>query len=212
MAITTYAELQAAVAAYHHRDDGHIVEHIDIAEARINSLLFSRMGETEASLSSTPHSRTITLPTDFLRPLGLWLTQYGSRQDIIYVTPENLPVYTDSEGQPAYYTIDQNTIAFEYPADQVYSFVLRYKKGYRIATTLTNFALDNYPQAYLYGAVREAAVFSDDDNSAQKYEMLFQQAIDEAMKIERGNRTQATLAADPAISGRRITNIINGGV
>lgn len=210
MAITTYAELQTAIAAYHHRDDGHIAEHIALAEKRINSLLFSRMGETESSLTSTAHSRTITLPTGFLKPLGLWLTEYGNRLEVVFVPAEDLPVMTDSEGQPKYYTIDQNTIAFEFATDQAYDYVLRYKKGYNIASTSTNFALDNYPQAYLYGALREAAILSEDDSAAQKYEMLFQQAIDEAMVIERGNRTQATLPADPAIVGLPRQNIFNG--
>lgn len=210
MAITTYAELLTAVANRHHRDDGYIAEHVDIAERRINSLLFSRMGETETALTSTIDSRYITLPTNFLKPLGLWMTEYGNRSEIIFVSPEQLPVVTDSTGQPQYYTVDQDKIAFEYPANAVYDYVLRYKKGYRLATTLTNFALDNYPQVYLYGAVREAAIASEDDNAAQKYEALFQQAIEEALVIERGNRSQTTLRVETPLSRLPRTNILIG--
>ena len=211
MAIVDYSTLLTAVADYHHRDDGRIADHVHFAEKRINSALFSRLGETEVNLTTTVGSRYITLPADYLEPLALWMTEYGNRTEMVFTTPENLPLYPLTRGLPRYYTVDQGKLAFDYLADAEYSMQFRYKLGYDIATTMTNHVLNQFPQCYLYGALREACVLSEDDAGAQKYEALFQQAIEELQKIERGNRKLATLACDPALTGNTRSNIFTGG-
>lgn len=210
MAITTYAQLQTAIATYHHRDDGAITDHIALAEKRINNALRTRLSEVESNLTATIDSRYIALPTGFMAARGLWLTTYGNRIEILFTTPEQLPVITSSSGQPYFYAIDGSNIAFDYPASQAFTYVFRYRKAYDIASTLTNHILTNYPNTYLYGALREAALLSRDREAAEDYEALFTQALEECKSVERQNRTMATLPMDAAITGNRMQNIITG--
>lgn len=210
MAITNYSELQAAVAKYHHRDDGSIPDHIAFAEKRINVRLSARFGEVESTLNGIVGTNTIPLPSGFISHKALWMTEYGNRLEIYYIDPVRMPVIYDSQGQPDYFTIDGANIVFNYPLAGAYQYVFRYKKGFAIASTLTNNVLTNYPGCYLYGALREAAILSDDDTAAQKYELLFQQSLEEAAKAEFENIAAATLTMDSAIVGSRRTNILAG--
>lgn len=210
MAIATYAELQTAVASWHHRSVDQIADLITLAEKRINALLRSRYQEIETTLTATIGSRYIALPTGFLEVSGVWLTTYGNRLTIHYKLPEEMPVVDTSNGQPYYYTIDGTNLAFDYPASQAFTYVIRYRKGLSIATTTTNDILTNHPQVYLYGAMREASILSEDDRNAEKYEALFQQAINETMLALNKNKSLAEISQDPAVIGNRITNIITG--
>ncbi len=58
--------------------------------------------------------------------------------------------------------------------------------------------------------MREASIFSNDDANAQKYEALFQQAIDEALRDENKNRAMATLITDRSIVSTGKINILAG--
>ena len=75
MAITTYAELQAAAANWLVRGDltQRIPEFIDLAESRLELVLRARLAETEALDGGRRGARTIPLPAGFAEPLALWL-------------------------------------------------------------------------------------------------------------------------------------------
>lgn len=212
MALANYTDLQASIASWHHRSESQIADFITLAEKRINKMLDSRLAEVESTLTATIGSRYIALPTGYQANFGLWLTTYGNRIEMVYCTPEQLPIVTDSNGQPRYYTIDGSNIAFDYPADQAYTYVFRYKKGYDLAATSTNHVMTNHPAVYLYGAMREASNFAEDDNATKKYESMFQQAIDEALHDENRNRAMAELSFDAALISNRVDNIISGNV
>lgn len=210
MALDNYTDLLASIASWHHRSESQIADFVTLAEKRINKLLDTRLAEVESTLTATIGVRTIALPTGYQANYGLWLTTYGSRIEIIYKSPEELPVHTSGNGQPMYYTIDGSNVAFDYPASVAFTFVLRYKKGYDLASTSTNHIMTNHPGVYLYGAMREGSNFAEDDNSTQKYEAMFQQSIEEAIKDESRNRAMTTLAADASMIGNRFQNIFVG--
>ena len=207
MGISTYTELQTAVTDWSHRSVSQAVDFITLAEKRINTLLASRLSEVDASLVATIGSRYITLPSGFISPYAMWCTTYDPRQEIVYTTPEILPVASDSS-QPHYYTIDGAYIGFDCPSDIAYTYDFRYKKGYDIASTSTNDILTNYPGVYLYGALVEAAVFARDRADLDIFETKFQTALEEAQIAESQNKANATLFGD---SGSRNANIYNGG-
>ena len=208
MAITTYAELQTAVASWLHRDVDQIVDFITMAEKRINSLLDSRVGEVDASLTATPSSRYITLPTGYIRPLQLWCTYYDPRREVLYVTPQDL-ITSTSESYPTQYTINGASIEFNYPPDIAYTYTLKYKKHYDIAITSTNDILTNYPQIYLYGALVEACLLTREDPS--RFEERFQLALDEAIKSESKNYSNAKIISESSILGYPELNILSNG-
>lgn len=210
MALANYTDLQAAVVSWHKRDAGMVPDAITLAEKRINNLLESRLAEVETTLTATPGSRYIALPSGYYRNLALFMTTFGTRIDMLFVSPENMPVVKDSDGQPTYYTIDGSNIAFNYKADQAHTFTFRYKKGYNLATTATNHILTNHPAVYLYGALREVNIFSVDPEKVQGYELMFQQALQECMRTEFAQKTQAKLAVDPGLVAPMRANILAG--
>lgn len=210
MALANYTDLLTSVASWHHRTISQVADFVTLAEKRINKLLDTRLAEVESTLTATVASRYIALPTGYQANYGLWLTTYGNRIDIVYKSPEELPVITSGNGQPMYYTIDGSNVAFDYPASLAFTYIFRYKKGYDLASTSTNHVMTNHPAVYLYGAMREAANFAEDDKNIDKYESLFQQAIDEAIKDESRNRAMTELSSDASMIGNRFKNILVG--
>ena len=210
MAIGNYGNLKTAVADWAHRDVTQIVDFITLAEKRINALLNTRLAEAEVQLVSVVSSRFIALPSGFIYQYGLWETTYGSRLEMQYVQSEILPVI-DTVNRPRFYSIDGANIAFDCPSDQVYNYDFRYKKGYSIASTLTNDVLTNYPGVYLFGALVEHSLFSRDINAGQIFEQRFQEAILECKRSESQNKANAELRFDHPVSSLS-NNIFNGGV
>ena len=70
MAISTYSELQEAVASWLNRSDltTTIPDFITLAESRLNRTLRLRVMETTTTLSLTASSRTVALPSAFIEP------------------------------------------------------------------------------------------------------------------------------------------------
>lgn len=208
MAITNYTELQAAISSWHHRDVAQIPDFIELAEVRINNLLESRLSEVDTTLTATIASRYIALPSRFKSVYGLWLTTYLPRDEIQYRLPEVLNVDENSSGQPDYYTIDGSNIAFNRKADIAYTFTLRYRQKYSIATTTTNDILTNYPDVYLFSSLVEACLFARDDPTI--FEQRFQSAVENAQISESKNKRHATIISEASLIGSGRQNILNG--
>lgn len=209
MAISTYDELKTAVASWLHRNDltSQIPDFITLAESRINRKLAILLQETEATLTATVSSRAMAVPTRFASPLGLWLTTYQPRQELGYMLPTQLPVTTDN-GQSEYYTVNGTNIETENPADQAYTYTLRYFINFAIATTSTNLLLTNYPDIYLYGALLETAPYLRDNNALPMWQNRFDLAVKEATSESARTKSRAPLRTDLAI--QRGGNILRG--
>lgn len=210
MAITNYTELRAAVASWVHRSDltSQIPDFITLGEARINRELSARFAEAEGALTASVGSRYIALPARFKRAYELWLTTYNPRTEIIYRTPETIPVST-SQGVPRYYTVDGANIAFDCPANSAHTFTLRYKKGFDIAADTTNDLLTNHAGLYLFATLCEAAIYIRDDVRLAMWEGRYQSELAETQRFESQNKGMATLRVDVGLSGNR-GNIIDG--
>lgn len=211
MSITTYNELKTAVASWLHRTDltSQIPDFIALGEARINRAFSSRFNETDTTLTASVGVRTIALPNDFKRAYGLWMTTYNPRQEIYYRPPTELPV-TTSIGTPQYYTIDSSNVAFECPCTLAYTFTLRYKPGFNIASAV-NSLLTNHPGVYLFASLCEAAIYLRDDARLAQWEMKYQIEMKEAKDFEAENKSLATLYCESALVGAGSSNIIDGG-
>lgn len=210
MALTTYSELQTAVADWAHRSASQVTDFISLAEKRINSDLESRLSEIDATLTAVLDSRYIALPDGFIYPLALWRDYpVGTRFEMTYVVPEMMNA-TNNSSLPNYYTIDGSNIAFECPHNDTYSYIFRYKKKYDLATDLTNDILTNYSGLYLFGALVEFALFSRDFDMMDRWELRYQSALADAIKSESQNKANATLFFDEAIVGHSRPNIYDG--
>lgn len=211
MALSNYTELKAAVLATMHRPEltSEVVDFITLAESRINAALVSRAAEIDASLTATISSRYIALPSGFAsKDFALWDTTNSPRLPMVYLTPEVLPV-TTSEGQPRRYTIDGSNIAFEYPCQDAYTYTLRYKKRYNIASTTTNDILTNYPGVYLYGALVEGAIWTHNDEKLITWGRMYDTALTDCINSEAQARGNATLVTEFVPITQ--TNILSGG-
>lgn len=198
MAITTYAELQAAGANWLVRADltARIPEFITLAEARLNRVLRARLAETEAQLTATPGGRTIPLPAGFAEPLALWLVQANGRQALRFAEP-SLAEVSATPGQPASWAIDGANLAFERACDQTYGFVLRMLTRFSLSDAQpTNSLLSDYPDAYLFATLCEAGPFLRDDALAGAYEARLERAIGEINSKDARARAARTLITE----------------
>jgi hypothetical protein len=209
MALTTYIELQAAIASRLHRSDltTQIVDYITIAEKRLNRLLKLSQAETEVTLTATPSSRSLTLPSDFGTVIALYLTTYLPRTPLEFRLPEDMQVM-DANGQSEYWTIDGAVIKTDTPADIAYTYTLRYKAAYDLASSSTNTLLTKYPDLYLYGSLVEAGADTKDGELVQMSAGRFNEALREVKDDINAARNLAPLTTE--LSGYARFNITNG--
>jgi hypothetical protein len=118
-----------------------------------------------------------------------------------------MQVFSDN-GPAGYWTIDQGALKTDAPADQEYTYVLRYSQQYDLATTLTNTLLANHPDLYLYGALVESGNDLKDDAAITRYEGRFNQALNEAKNDLNAEKSLATLVTE--FASNTTSNIIRG--
>lgn len=201
MAITTYAELQAATANWLVRGDltQRIPEFVALAEARLNRTLRARLAEAEHTLTATVGSRTIPLPAAFAEPIGVSVVKSDGRIALRFVEPSLLG-YSSLRGEPICWTIDGANLAFERPCDQAYGFVLRMLTKFRLTDAApTNALLAEAPDAYLFATLCEAAPFLRDAELSAAYEARLARAVEELNARDARSRAGQRLATEPAM-------------
>jgi hypothetical protein len=211
MALSNYTDLKAAVLSTMHRPEltAEVADFITLGESRINARLVSSLGEVDSPLTAIPDSRYITLPSGFgSKAFALWDTTDSPRFDMVYLSPEILPV-SNAPGRPRRYTVDGANIAFEMPCNSAYTYTLRHKKRLNLQATETNDILTNYPAVYLYAALTEGAMWTHNDAKAGAWSSMFEAALQDALVSESQARGNTTLVTDLVGVGR--SNILNGG-
>lgn len=217
MALATYSDLKASVADFLNRTDltASIPDFIRLAEADINSHFDLRTVETDATVTAVSGSRFIPLPAGFREAQNLWINwPYGRGEPLRFVTPELLVTYA-AAGIPLFWCIDGDNIAFERPVNDAYSFTLRQIGGVVLSDAApTNLVLTNYPNVYLYGALKEAAPYLRDADAMTMWEAKYADAIQKAKAKEGRIKALVTLSTEPGQltrSGRRSSFNINRG-
>ena len=198
MAITTYAELQAAAANWLVRADltARIPEFITLAEARLNRVLRARLAETEAALTATAGGRFIPLPAGFAEPLALWIVSGANREVLRFIEPSLLGA-TSLQGRPASWSIDGSNLAFDRPCDQAYGLVLRMLVKFALSDAApVNGLLADHPDVYLFATLCEAGPFLRDDALAAAYEARLERAVGEVNAKDARARAARTLITE----------------
>ena len=178
MALSTYAELQAAVGAWSfNRTDLPTADLAALGEARLNRDLRLRAMEAEAVLAVSAGARTAALPAGYLAPLGLWREDASGRTPLRRVVG---PIAVSAAaGVPEFWTVEGEAIGFERPCAQACSFTLRHLRGFELSDAApTNWLLANHPDAYLAACLVEAALWAADDEQAVRWQARYQAAID----------------------------------
>lgn len=209
MALSTYAELQAAVATFLVRGDqtATIPMLITLCESKLNRELRKRQAEVDASLVGVVGSRFIALPSNYDEALNLWYVDTAGRYPVErFIDPALLRTWT-AAGRPFQWTIDGSNVAFERPCDQAYTFTLRMLGKYGLSDSApTNDLLTDYPDAYLFGTLAEAGPLLRDQAMTTVYEAKLDAAIQSINTKDARSRAQQTLSTEPGqlqFAGRR---------
>lgn len=212
MSISTYSELQTAIASWIKRADmaALIPDFIDIAEARLNNDLALSQMEQFSALTASTASRFLALPTRYNSCISLTLTVSSQQIKLTPLPASKLTqIVTSSSGQPRYYAIGAQ-IQFDCVPDQAYAMTMHNIKSLSIATDLTNFLLTSDPDCYLNPSMASAYARIGNEKALERYEALTRASIDRVKKNDGANRSIAQMTSDVSTAFRGRSNIITG--
>lgn len=186
MAITNYTELQAALTRYLRRGDlaASLPDFITLAEAKLNRLLRTQQMEKQAS--GMLSSAELALPADCLEIRQLDIAVPGGVLRTRYVTPEQFAEQAVTAGTPAYFTVIGRTLRLN-PAPQGNDYTLTYFGRLPALSPITvdNWLLLSAPDAYLYGALAEAAPYLKDDGRLAVWKQQFAEVIGDLQQADK---------------------------
>jgi hypothetical protein len=188
MAISSYADLQTAVANFLARSDltAQIPNFIQLAEARINRELETREQEKRALATLTAGDEYIALPTD-LREVREVKLNTSPLTVLEYMSPTALDTQYSSNGlgKPKGYSIVGKEMKLRPIPDTAYSAEIMYIGSVdTLSATTTPVLFLRSPDVYLYGALTEAYVYLLDEQRAAQYDEKFTRAINEVRMDE----------------------------
>ena len=193
MAISTYSELQTAVANWLDRDDlsARIPEFISLAEARFNRLLRLRSMESKQTASTVGGQRNYNLPASYIQMRNFQLNT-SPLTTLSYVTPEIYDrVWGGSTGGiPKFYTIVADEISLgPIPGSVITMEMLFYKRFDNLsASTTTNWLLTYAPDIYLYASMLEAEPFIMNDERVPLWATALERAITDMQEQDNKDR------------------------
>ncbi len=202
MGLSTYGQLRAAIADWLERGDltERTADFVALAESRLNRTLRARCLESDQTLSATPGSRSVPLPSGFREALGLWLETPAGRLDLAYCDPGEMEV-DKAPGQPLAWAIDGGQLVFDRPCDRAYGLTLRMLGRLALSDSQpVNGVLTDYPDLYLFGALVEAAPYLRDADLLGLFAARFEAALTEARIKEGRHRTLSVLRPDPVLT------------
>jgi hypothetical protein len=198
VALTTYAELQAAVADWMARSDLTTVipaDFIVMFEARANRVLRVRQMLTSTNL--TPSSGSATLPTDYLE----WqrVTWTGSqRRELEYVLPTYLQAAypTSPADLPTVFTIEGTTLKIR-PVDGTVLEFLYYQKipALSAGNQATHWLFTAHPDLYLAGALYAGRTYMKDMEMAEAWKGEMAAIFDEIRRLSAVTQGQTRIRA-----------------
>lgn len=190
MAITTYSELQTAVADWLNRSDltATIPNFIALAEAQMNRQIRHRKMQTTASL--TVSSGYTNLPSDWLENIRFQLNT-NPVTPLAYETPEQILEDSQkysSSGQPMFFSVVGTQLQVLPSPDSSYdASLLYYAKIPSLSdSATTNWLLTESPDVYLYATLIQSAPYLKEDERLGTWAGIYQTLISD-MKIADAN-------------------------
>lgn len=185
MAITTYAELKTSIADWLLRDDltSVIPSFISLAEAQMNRSLAHWRQETRSEAEID--ARYSELPADWLSPIRLSVSTSNGPAELEPMSySEMLDARTrsaDVVGIPKYYSISAGSLEVYPTPSEAFDVTMLYRASVPALSdsATTNWLLTYAPDAYLYGALLQAAPYLSDDNRIGVWGSLYENAITE---------------------------------
>jgi hypothetical protein len=182
MALTTYSDLQTAIANYLARSDlsSQIPDFIRLAEIRLRRELRIRQMLKSVTTSTTGGDDTVQLPSDFLQIRDLY-TDGEPVYPLNYMTPSLFTRNSRSyeSGRPVDYTILADEFKFAPTPDTAYTLVMLYYSApaFLSDTNTTNVWTVNAMDCLLYASLGEAEPYLMNDARLQVWGALYNRGI-----------------------------------
>lgn len=197
--LTTYTGLKDAIAKWLNRTDltDQIPAFIRLVEVQIARTL--RRTTRRATVSII--GEAFTLPATMAEPRSIHLVSGSAHQDLpIYiVTPEMLAEVRASNGatagRPRYASVIGRDLVFAPAPDRDYTAEIVYFEALvpLSSTNTSNVVLTEAPDAYLYGALKEAAPFLEHDERIAMWETKYNTAIEQLTAAREREEFNASL-------------------
>ena len=182
MALTTYDELKDSIADFLNRDDltSVIPDFITLAEADMNRGL--RHWRQEKRSTAEIDTQYSAVPADFMEAIRFYITSNDtSPLELISQSEMVDRRYRsgDTSGKPAYYAVTAGEIEVYPTPDGTYDAELYYYSRITAlsASNTSNWVLEYFADAYLYGALVHSAPYLKDDARTQVWASLYQNAL-----------------------------------
>lgn len=186
MSLATYTDLLASVASWMNRTDltAVIPDFVTIVEGRLARDLRVRMQLVTSTLTTLTTTRNVALPADWLEFENVSIagaTATDQETPCQYVNIEHMDAkypQMGPSGRPYVYSIEGQNVLFGPQPDSTYTVnIMYYARLPGLAANSTNWLMTNYPNAYLYGCLREGAFFTKDAAGAAQWDGLYKQEI-----------------------------------
>lgn len=192
MAISTYSELQTAIAEWLGREtDASIIarapDFVRLFEAKANRELRCNQMEVRATATvnmGSTEPEFIALPGDFQTMRRVRLSSVDGKPRLSFLSgaqaDEKRTTMADVANQPIYFTVFGDEMELIPTPDSAYTIEMVYR-GYIPAlsdSNTSNWLLTLAPDAYLYGALLESAPFIKEDSRIQTWATGYKYAMD----------------------------------
>lgn len=166
MSISTYSELQTAIASWSNKTNltTKLADFITLAEAKINRTLRTRWQETTLAPTGIDADYHIAIPDGCLAVKALWLDAdptWRVEQKTLDFVQQNIV----QAGRPKYYAWDGENWIFSGSADDITGTYFAAVPALSDSAT-TNWLLTSHPDVYLYSGLEQAAKYLRDVEGA----------------------------------------------
>lgn len=192
MTITTYSDLQSAIANWIARADlgPSIPDFIALFESAASRRLRLRQQESAATLA--PSAGVAALPADYLAWRRVtWTGQFP--RELEYVHPSYLHALypTRPAGTPRLFAIEGGSLTVAPSSDTALTFDYFQKVPALSAANTSNWLLAAAPDLYLFGALAEAHAFVKDTESLALWKSRRDELFEEIERLDVKTRGQA---------------------
>ena len=188
MALNSYSDLTSSVSNWLDRTDLDTVvpDFVSMAEAGFQRIIRNR--KMLIRVNATIDSQYSTLPSDFLEMKAISL-QVDPLVSLEYKTPQGIDELSGqyrTQAAPRFYSIIKDYIEVLPVPETTYTIeMLYYQKIPSLSSATSNWLLEDAPDLYLYGSLRQAAPYLNEDERLPVWENLYSQRV---LELEAANQ------------------------
>ena len=193
MALVNYDDLVKSIVSWGHRKDlnGLIPDFIALAETEMyNNEGWQLETRDMETVSTAPTSGLyLELPPGFEKARSIQLETANGLCDVKFQAPEQL-MRQVSPGRPRFFSVVGNEIEFDRTPDSEYTIQIQYYKKPEPLTEVnqTNSVMTNHPNIYLFGALHQMYLYTQDQEQTLTYFSKVQSVIRGANKAAKKAR------------------------